>query len=596
MQTNASNFDPVYLREKYRTERDKRLKQEGVYQYLEAKGNLSHYREKDPYKEERIREPIERHVEVLIIGAGFGGILAGIHLKKKGIEDLCIVDSAGDFGGTWYWNRYPGAQCDIESYIYMPMLEDMNYIPKEKYSFAPEILKYSQSMASKYNLYEGVLFHTEVRSAIWDESTKNWIVKTSKGDNISAKYICSSIGTLNKPKLPNIAGMSSFQGHSFHTSRWDYDYTGKSLENLKDKKVAIIGTGATGVQCIPHLANSVKELFVFQRTPSSIDLRGNKLTDKEWASTLKAGWQKKRMNNFNVLVTGGDQEEDLVDDGWTSIMKKLGAVLSDPSKLEEYKDLDPNQLNEMVEMADFEKMEEIRGRVDSVVKDPRIAESLKPYYRQFCKRPCFHDEYLNAYNLKNVHLIDTKGKGVDKFNPSGIKFDDKNYDFDCIIFATGFEVGTDYSRRAECTITGKDGLTLEKKWQEGVKTLHGFQTQGFPNLFFMGVVQGGLTANNTHMLTEQSEHIASIIDYAKLKKTTEIEISIEAENGWVEEMKKNALANEEFLSSCTPGYYNDEGKKEINGLFSLQYGGGPDSFFKILKSWRNNGFKGINLD
>ena len=272
MKNNALGFDPIYLKQKYRAERDKRLRQDGVYQYLETKGNLSHFKENDPYLKKEIREPIERHVEVLIIGAGFGGILAGIYLKKIGIEDICVIDSAGDFGGTWYWNRYPGAQCDIESYIYMPMLEDMNYIPKEKYSFAPEILEYSQSMASKYNLYKGALFHTEVNSATWDESSKNWIVKTSRGDNISAKYICSSIGTLNKPKLPNIEGISSFQGHSFHTSRWDYSYSGKSLENLKDKKVAIIGTGATSVQCIPHLANAAKELFVFQRTPSSIDL------------------------------------------------------------------------------------------------------------------------------------------------------------------------------------------------------------------------------------------------------------------------------------------------------------------------------------
>jgi len=596
MKSNLHNFDPIELKRKYRNERDKRTREDGVGQYLEAKGELSRFKDNDPYSKEEAREAVIKQVEVLIVGAGFGGILAGIDLKKIGIEDICIVDSAGNFGGTWYWNRYPGAQCDIESYIYMPLLEDMNYIPKEKYSYAPEILEYSQSMATKYNLYNGALFHTEINNITWNESLKLWNVETNKGDKISAKYICSSIGTLNKPKLPKIEHINSFEGHTFHTSRWDYAYTGELLENLKDKRVAVIGTGATGVQCIPRLAKIAKELYVFQRTPSSIDVRGNEPTDAEWTSTLQRGWQRERMDNFNILVSGGDQDKDLVNDGWTSIMKKLGAVLSDPSKLDEYKNLNPEQINEMVELADFEKMEEIRSRVDEIVKDPLVAESLKPYYRQFCKRPCFHDEYLNAYNLDNVHLVDTDGKGVDKFSPKGIMFNGKNYDVDCIIFATGFEVGTDYSRRAECTITGKNNLTLEEKWKDGVKTLHGFQTEGFPNFFFMGLVQGGLTANNTHMLTEQAEHISLIIDCAKKKNNSVVEVSVLAENKWVSEMESKALANEEFLSSCTPGYYNDEGKKEINGLFGLQYGGGPDEFFKILKSWRSNGFRGMNIN
>ena len=586
----TSDFNPDALRKKYEQERDKRLRSDGIGQYVDTDGQYSQYRIDDSYMPRIEREPVKKTVEVVLMGAGFGGILTGIQLRKIGVEDLCVIDTAGDFGGTWYWNRYPGAQCDIESYIYLPLLEEMGYIPKEKYSFAPEILSYSQTMAKKYDLYDGALFHTELQSLTWQEDSHSWLVKTDRGDEIEARYVCSSIGLLNRPKLPAVQGIETFEGHSFHTSRWDYAYTGGSSEgnlaSLQDKKVAIIGTGATAVQCIPHLADSAKELYVFQRTPSSIDVRGNKPTDQEWANNLDEGWQRKRRDNFNILVTGGVQDEDLVNDGWTSIMQKLGVILADPSNSEDYADLTPEELGEAVELADFEKMEEIRARAASIVNNPEVAEKLKPYYRQFCKRPCFHDDYLPSFNKPNVHLIDTDGKGVSNITAQGVVFDGREYPVDCIIFATGFEIGTDYSRRAECAITGKGGATLEEKWAKGVRTLHGFQTNGFPNLFFMGLIQGGLTANNTHMLTEQSEHIAYLINRAKNGNYRSLEVSGEAEDDWVGVMKETALANEDFLAACTPGYYNDEGKKEINGVFGLQYGGGPDEFFRLLEAWR----------
>ena len=587
---NTLDFNPDALRKKYERERDKRLRSDGIGQYVDTDGQYSQYRTDDSYMPRIERAPVKKTVEVVLMGAGFGGILTGIQLRKIGVEDLCVIDTAGDFGGTWYWNRYPGAQCDIESYIYLPLLEEMGYIPKEKYSFAPEILSYSQTMAKKYDLYDGALFHTELQSMTWQEDSHTWLVKTDRGDEIEARYVCSSIGLLNRPKLPAVQGIETFKGHSFHTSRWDYAYTGGSSEgnlaSLQDKKVAIIGTGATAVQCIPHLAESAKELYVFQRTPSSIDVRGNKPTDQEWANNLDEGWQRKRRDNFNILVTGGVQDEDLVNDGWTSIMQKLGVILADPSNSEDYADLTPEELGEAVELADFEKMEEIRARAASIVNNPEVAEKLKPYYRQFCKRPCFHDDYLPSFNKPNVHLIDTDGKGVSNITAQGVVFDGREYPVDCIIFATGFEIGTDYSRRAECAITGKGGATLEEKWAKGVRTLHGFQTNGFPNLFFMGLIQGGLTANNTHMLTEQSEHIAYLINRAKNGNYRSLEVSGEAEDDWVGVMKETALANEDFLAACTPGYYNDEGKKEINGVFGLQYGGGPDEFFRLLEAWR----------
>jgi cyclohexanone monooxygenase len=470
-------FDPEALRAKYAEERDKRLRADGNAQYLEVTGKFAHFLD-DPYVERTPRDALTDEVEVAIIGGGFGGLLAGARLREAGVEDLRIIEKGGDFGGTWYWNRYPGAQCDIESYIYLPLLEEVGYIPREKYSFAPEIMAHSQAIGRKYDLYRNACFQTEVTELRWDEEDQRWEIRTNRGDRMKARFVCMSNGPLNRPKLPGIEGIESFQGHTFHTSRWDYAYTGGdpngNLENLAGKRIGIIGTGATAVQCVPHLAETSEHLHVFQRTPSSIDARGNRPTDPGWAAKLAPGWQRDRMHNFNVLVTGGYQEEDLVSDGWTDIIRNLGIISARRAQTES---LTLEDMAKNVELADFQKMEQIRARVDELVDDPETAEALKPYYRQFCKRPCFHDEYLQAFNRPNVTLVDTDGRGVERITDKGIVANGVEYELDCIIFATGFEVGTSYSRRAGYEIVGRNGLTLTDKWADGMKTLHGFQTK-----------------------------------------------------------------------------------------------------------------------
>ena len=323
-------FDPDALRQKYREERDKRLRSDGNDQYREVVGDFSRYLD-DPYVAPGFtRAPLNDEVEVIVIGGGFGGLLAAARLREAGVEDIRIIEKGGDFGGTWYWNRYPGAQCDIEAYIYLPLLEELNYIPEEKYSHAPEILKHSRAIGEHYGLYENACFQTEVTEMVWDESSARWIVSTTRGDKMRARYVAMSNGPLNRPKLPAIPGVETFKGHTFHTSRWDYDYTGGdpsgNLSKLHDKRVAVIGTGATAVQCVPHLGAAAKQLYVFQRTPSSIDVRNNRPTDPQWAQALEPGWHQKRMTNFNVLVTGGHQDEDLVADGWTDIIRNLGGL------------------------------------------------------------------------------------------------------------------------------------------------------------------------------------------------------------------------------------------------------------------------------
>ena len=581
-------FDPDALRAKYREERDKRLRPDGNDQYLEVTGAFAHFVD-DPYVEPIIREPLTDEVDVVVIGGGFGGLLAGARLREVGVERIRVIEKGGDFGGTWYWNRYPGAMCDVESYIYLPLLEELGYIPEEKYSHAPEILAHSQAIARHYDLYADACFQTEVTELRWDGEADRWIVSTNRGDAMRASFVCMASGPLHRPKLPGVPGVDTFAGHSFHTSRWDYAYTGGdadgNLTGLAGKRVGIIGTGATAVQCVPHLGEAAEQLYVFQRTPSSIDVRGNRPTDPEWAASLEPGWQRRRMDNFNNLVSGAFEPEDLVNDGWTDIIGKLLVRLRQDADAE----LTADGLTTNLELADFEKMEQIRARVDEIVEDPATAEALKPYYRQFCKRPCFHDEYLQTFNRPNVTLVDTGGRGVERITERGVVVDGVEYELDCLIYATGFEVGTAYTRRSGCEIVGRDGITLTEKWAEGASTLHGMHSRGFPNLFIMSNTQSGFTVNFPHMLDEQSRHVAYIVGHAREHGIRTIEAAEDAEAEWVQTIVDLAQNNRAFLESCTPGYYNNEGKPGDRGARNGFFGGGSIGFIKLLEAWRAQG-------
>ena len=599
MVTETRPFDPEKLREKYRQERDRRLRDDGNEQYIEVVGEFAHFVE-DPYVEPGFeRAPLTDEVDVAVIGGGFGGLLAGARLREAGVESIRMIEKGGDFGGTWYWNRYPGAACDVESYVYLPLLEEIGYVPKEKYSRAPEILAHSQAIGRHFDLYRDALFQTEVTELRWDDEALRWIISTNRGDRMRARFVVMSNGPLHRAKLPGIPGIETYKGHSFHTSRWDYAYTGGTSEGnltgLADKRVAIIGTGATAVQCVPHVGAAAKELFVFQRTPSSIDVRANRPTDPEWAASLEPGWQQQRMDNFNILVSGGFQEEDLVSDGWTDIIRKLLVRIRE----DDAPDLSVQGLASNMELADFEKMEEIRARVDTIVNDPATAEALKPYYRQFCKRPCFHDEYLDTFNRPNVTLVDTHGKGVERITDKGVVANGVEHEVDSIIFATGFEVGTDYTRRSGYQVYGRDGITLTQKWQDGVRTLHGLTSRGFPNNFIISNAQSGFTVNFPHMLNEQAKHLSHIVSHALNHEIRAVEPAEEAEEAWVQTIISLARMNQEYLESCTPGYYNNEGKPfeepgKSSGTFfgraqNGPYGGGPIAFVKILEDWRAEG-------
>ena len=581
-------FDPDALRDKYRVERDKRLREDANDQYNEVKGEFSNFIE-DPYITMDIdRKPLTDEVEVAIIGGGFGGLIAGARLSELGFEDIRIIEKGGDFGGTWYWNRYPGAACDTEAYIYLPLLEELDYVPSQKYAHAPEILSHSKNIAEKYGLYENACLQTEVTGMQWDALASRWVIQTNRQDRFKAKFVIMSNGPLHRPKLPGIEGINSFNGHTFHTSRWDYEYTGGdsngALEGLRDKRVAIIGTGATAVQCTPHVGEAAKQLYVFQRTPSSIDVRANRKTDPEWAASLKPGWQKERMDNFNILCSGGVVEEDLVKDGWTEIIRNLISMAN-------YRGEDTNwdEVPQLMEIADFQKMEQIRARAAELVEDPKTAESLKPYYRQFCKRPCFHDSYLQTFNRDTVELVDTNGQGVERITQRGVVAGGKEYEVDCIIFATGFEVGTSYVRRSGYDVTGLDGINLSDKWAEGMRTLHGVMTSGFPNLFIISNSQAGFTTNFPHAMDETSQHIGYILNECRKDNLASIDVEKEAEDKWVEEIIGVSRFASDFQESCTPGYYNNEGKPNPKSVQNGPYGKGSRPYFRITAAWREEG-------
>jgi cation diffusion facilitator CzcD-associated flavoprotein CzcO len=590
---SALAFDPDALREKYRSERDKRIRGDGNAQYVEVAGPFAHYLD-DPYTEAVDRPPLVDDVTVAVIGGGFAGLITGARLRRAGIDDFRIIEKGGDFGGTWYWNRYPGAQCDVESYVYLPLLEETSYVPSEKYARAPEILEHCRRIAQHFDLYERSCLSTEVTAIAWDDTRLRWTIVTNRGDRMSARFLVMGNGPLHRPKLPGIRGIGGFTGHAFHTSRWDYSYTGGDpnggLQGLSERRVGIIGTGATAVQVVPHVAAAAGELLLFQRTPSSIDVRANRPTDASWASSLQPGWQRERMENFTLLTSGGFATRDLVMDGWTDMIGKLVTRLRDRSG-------GPDQdLASILEQADFEKMEQIRSRVDAIVTDPATAAALKPWYRQFCKRPCFHDEYLQAFNRPNVSLVDTDGRGVDAITPDGVIVGEHEYKLDCLIYATGFEVGTDYTRRAGYDVVGSRGSSLSEYWQGGMRSVHGMHVHGFPNMFVLGHSQGGFTVNYPHLLEEASGHLCHVLRHVIDHGLSTVEATSEAEENWLVQLVQSARDIRTFQEQCTPGYYNNEGQPGASGFLSSSFGTGPMPFFQLLADWRDAGtFAGLEL-
>jgi cyclohexanone monooxygenase len=586
-------IDPTAILARYKAERDKRVRTEGNDQYYDAIGELERFSSGDAIVDDRIeREPIVEEIEVLSVGAGFSGILAAARLAEAGITDVRIIDSAGDFGGTWYWNRYPGVQCDIESYSYLPLLEETGYIPKHRYAYGDEIREYCQYLGRYFDLYPKALFQTSVTEARWDEAAGRWQVKTDRGDHISARYFLLGVGRQSRPKLPGLKGIEKFKGHSFHSSRWDYGYTGggihEPLDKLADKRVAVIGTGATGIQLIPSVARSAKHLTVFQRTPSTIGVRGNHPTDVEWYKSLPQGWQDRRRALFLEAASGRADDEE-VRDGWT----ETGRILREgkPDHVET-----PAEIGKRALLADIQVMNGRRQRIDELVENREAAEILKPWYNLFCKRPTFNDDFLQTFNRPNVTLVDVSGDGaISEVTEDGIVTGGKGYKVDLIIYASGFQVVGTVDQRMNFPVVGRDGRQLKDHWSNGMRTLHGLTANGFPNWFYLGLGQSAVAANYTTNLDDQTRHIAYILSTAAQKGKTVVEPTPEAEQDWIDEIRLADTRPPEFFDSCTPGYYNNEGRGGVT-IWSESYAPGVNAFNALLRAWRGTGaMEGLSL-
>ena len=585
-----ADIDFDELNRKYAEERAKRLRDEALHQYQPMTGKFSRFA-RDPNAEpEFTRDPVKRDADVLVIGGGFGGLLAGVRLREAGVNDIVFVDKAGDFGGTWYWNRYPGIRCDVESYVYVPLLEETGFIPSEKYAKGAEIFAHCQQIAKQWDLYPGALFQTAVKDLAWNDKRQRWIVTTDRGDEVAARFVISCTGLLSSPKLPGIPGIETFEGKSFHTSRWDYAYTGGNadgnLTGLADKVVGVIGTGSTGIQCVPPLAEGSKHLYVFQRTPCSVDIRGNRPTDPAWASGLEPGWQNKRSWNFTYWTSGVKDGEDLVCDSWTNLLGEPTAVTGGAVEA-----VDPVAMQQ----AETLKMEKVRRRIDSVVQDRETAEALKPYYNYFCKRPGFSDDYLQTFNRPNVTLVDTDGRGVERITPKGVVVAGKEYALDCLVFATGFDFMTVYSREAGMHVTGRGGQSLDDHWATGARTLYGIMTTGFPNFFMMSLVQSGIVINYMPIAEVQTAYIANIIGKAISGNLGTVEPSEAAEKAWVDEIIAGTGMRRAFLESCTPSYFNYEGKRQEAFESNEPYPGGGIKYIELIEEQTSGPVPG-NLD
>ncbi len=546
---------------KYRAFKETR---EGAADYMSMEGEFSKYLE-DVYSDPPVeRDALTDECEVLVVGGGFAGLLLWYKLQKAGFRDVRFCERGGDVGGTWYWNRYPGIACDVESYSYLPLLEEMEYFPTMKFASGFEILEYCQKIAEKYGFYDRCLFHTTVGETTWDDDTGRWRVTTDRGDKMRARYVVLANGILTTPRLARIEGMETFEGDAFHTSRWDYNV------DLKDKRVGIIGTGATAVQAVPELAKIVKELHVFQRTPSSIDVRDQRETTQDEIEAWKKepGWSRARRERLATISSGRTALKG--NDDFLS-----GKVTDFKVRKTHARELTPEELMEKQLDSNFRIMEQIRARVDATVKDPKTAAALKPYYTYGCKRPAFHDEFLSTFNLPHVTLVDTAPLGVAEINTKGVVHDGVEYPVDVLIYATGFQWMATATFEM---IVGRDGRTLRQKWQEeGTKTFLGIHSHGFPNLFVMSGPQGGGGQFNfTRGIESHTDYVLWMLETLRERGAERIDIKPEPEIVYAAHCR-DVDTRTRPLRDCV-SYYNGEGKAEPG---SLAYYGGPAKWHEL---------------
>lgn len=602
------DFDPHLLDEKYRVERAKRIRPDRNRQYIKVSGRFERFYQAHYEVRPDARDAVKRELDVLVIGGGFAGLQTAAQLAKEGVEDYLLVDRCADYGGNWYWNRYPGAACDTESYVYFPLLEETGYVPSRRYSSADEIQAHAVRIASHFGIDRKSLLQTTVTNAFWDEEPGRWTVQTDRGDVLRPRFLVLAGGeSVTSPKLPGIPGIDAFKGHAFHSSRWDYGYTGGgnsgNLHKLADKRVAIIGTGCSAVQIIPHLGAAAKELFVFQRTPAVIAPRNNHDTEPAFVESLTPGWHEKRMWNLNALLESHPDAHPVADSGFGTQIGAMGEYAVQLGTKAHEKGVELS-VEEILELSNMMYMRELRASIDELVGDPETAEALKPYYASWCKRPAWSDDYYPTFSRSNVKLVDVP-LGVERITETGVVAGGAEYEVDLIIFASGFEASNpSVWELVRFPLVGRNGVSLNDYWSDAFRTLHGVLVHNFPNYLQLTLMGTGLGANYLYGNRKQAIHIAAIIKHCLDNDIKSVEPTERAEDEWWDILVASQnnpadpvnLAMKKFRGQCTPSYLNSDGDAEHRKGIMNNVHTKPLTYFQLLEQWRAQGMDGIKID
>ena len=495
-------------------------------------------------------------VDAVVIGAGF----SGLYMLKRLRDDLGLtsrVFEAGDaVGGTWYWNRYPGARCDSEAYMYCfsfdkDLMQEWNW--SGKYPEQPEILEYLQHVANRFDLRSGIQFNTRVTAAHWDESTNRWHVETDQGDEVSAQYLITGIGCISTGQVPNIPGLESFEGESYHTGTWPHegvDFTGK--------RVGVIGTGSSGVQSIPVIAEQAAHLTVFQRTPQYMIPARHHTVDTHYLDEVKkdydAIWEKARHSQGGFPYDGPERsaldatpeerqaayEEGWAEGGFKFVFGSFTDIATD--------------LRANATASEF-----IRSKIREIVHDPDTAEKLLPRDHPFTsKRALIDTNYYDTYNRDNVELVDIRHAPIEEITPKGVRTEEGEWDLDIIVFATGFDAMTGTYFKMD--IRGRDGLPLKEKWAAGPKTYLGLSSAGFPNMFMItGPGSPSVLSNMPVSIEQHVEFISDMLESMRERGVEVAEADADAEAAWVDHVNEVAdktlfmLADSWYLGANIPG-------------------------------------------
>ena len=526
-------------------------------------------------------------VDVVVVGAGFSGLYLLYRLRKAGFSTR-VFERGGDVGGTWYWNRYPGARCDVESLQYSYSFDEQlqqDWHWPEKFSAQPDILAYANHVADRFNLKKDIEFNVEVKASRFDENLKTWKITTNTGEEIDAQYFIMATGCISTTQIPNIKGLSDYVGNTFHTGDWPHeevDFSGQSI--------AVIGTGSSGIQSIPVLAKQAKKLTVFQRTPNYSIPSQNEPMTKKYERSWKDVYSERRkemrysahgslkdLNDVPALSVDEDQRQELYTKRW---------AIGGTGFLGSFNDLLTNA------DANYTAAEYVRQQIKRVVKDKETAEILCPRsYPIGTKRICIDTGYFETYNRENVKLVDISKKPIQRLVADGIIVDDQLYAFDSIIFATGFDAMTGSIFNVD--IKGRGGLALKEKWNAGPKTYLGLMSASFPNLFM--ITGPGSPSVKSNMIMSIEQHVDLVIETLlsmRRKGLSVVEPELEAENKWVDHVQE--VANKTLFPQANSWYMgaNIPGKPRL----FMPYIGGVGAYREICEEIVANNYRGFKFE